>query len=57
VTLAQHGRLAEALLYARAALSNYESFGDRAADKISRAQGLIAMIEVDVAHQQGGGNA
>ena len=39
------GRGAEALEYARAALRNFETFGDRAAANIKKAQELIEWIE------------
>lgn len=38
-------RFEEALLYARAALKNFETYGDQAAEMIQRTQGLIADIE------------
>ncbi len=43
--LARQGRFSDALLYARAALTNFESFGDHAADRITQAQELIAQIK------------
>lgn len=45
VALAQAGRLVDAREYALAALRNYETFGDRAADKIEKTRGLVAWIE------------
>ncbi|MGB8643675.1 MAG: CHAT domain-containing protein [Anaerolineae bacterium] len=45
LTLANAGRLADARAYAYAALRNYETFGDRAAEEIERTRGLIARIE------------
>jgi tetratricopeptide (TPR) repeat protein len=39
------GRLVDALAYARAALRNYQSYGQRAADRVERARRLIAQIE------------
>jgi tetratricopeptide (TPR) repeat protein len=45
VALAQAGRLADAREYALAALRNYETYGDRAAEMIERTKGLIAEIE------------
>ena len=45
VALAQVGRLEDALDYARAALRNFESFGDRAAEMIERTRGLVGVIE------------
>lgn len=41
----QNGRLPDALLYARAALRNYESYGGRAKDMEDKTKGLIADIE------------
>ncbi len=38
------GRLEDALLYAQAALRNFETFDDRAAEEIQKTQGLIARI-------------
>lgn len=43
--LANAGRFDDALAYARAALRNYETYGDRAAADIQDTQGLIAKIE------------
>jgi tetratricopeptide (TPR) repeat protein len=43
--LAENGRLSDALLYARAALHNFESYGGRAKDWEDKAKGLIAEIE------------
>jgi hypothetical protein len=43
--LSQNGRLSDALLYARAALRNFESYGGRAKDKEDQTKGLIAAIE------------
>ena len=43
--LAGAGRFEDALLYAQAALRNYETFGERAADKIQKTQSLIGRIE------------
>ncbi len=37
--------LADALLYAQAALRNYATYGDRAAAEIQETQGLIEWIE------------
>jgi tetratricopeptide (TPR) repeat protein len=45
VTLAERGRFDEALLYARAALRNYESFAGRAAADEQDTRGLIEWIE------------
>lgn len=43
--LAQAGRLADARAYARTALRNYETFGDRADAQIQQTQQLLAAIE------------
>jgi len=45
LALLQAGCLADAREYAYAALRNYQTYGDRAADKIEKTQGLIAEIE------------
>ena len=45
LALANAGRLEDALLYAQAALRNFATFGDRAAEMIQRTQGLIGQIE------------
>jgi tetratricopeptide (TPR) repeat protein len=45
LALARAGRLADAREYAHAALRNYQTYGDRAAEEIERTQGLIADIE------------
>jgi tetratricopeptide (TPR) repeat protein len=45
LVLAQASRFDEALLYAQTALSNFETFGDRAAVDIQDAQQLIRLIE------------
>lgn len=45
IVLAQNGRLSDALLYARTALRNFESYGGRAKDKEDRTKELIAEIE------------
>jgi tetratricopeptide (TPR) repeat protein len=45
IDLHDAGRWQDALEYARAALRGYSTFGDRAADKIQKTQGLIAQIE------------
>jgi tetratricopeptide (TPR) repeat protein len=46
--LASAGRFADAREYAYAALRNYETYGDRAADKIQKTQELIEQIEEDL---------
>ena len=53
IALAQVGRFEEALLYAQAALHNYETFGDRTAADIQKTQKLIAAIE-EAQQGQGG---
>jgi tetratricopeptide (TPR) repeat protein len=45
IMLSQKGRLSDALLYARAALRNFESYGGRAKEMEDNAKGLIAEIE------------
>jgi tetratricopeptide (TPR) repeat protein len=55
LALGQAGRLADARSYAMAALANFESFGDRAADDIRKTQRLIEAIDQAAAEQGGGG--
>lgn len=50
VFLIQDNRLSDALLYARAALRNFESYGGRAKDMEDRTKGLIAAIEEHLNH-------
>ncbi|MFN8484637.1 MAG: CHAT domain-containing protein [Anaerolineae bacterium] len=45
LALAQDGRLGDALLYAQAALRNFEPYGAGAADMAQKTQELIALIE------------
>jgi tetratricopeptide (TPR) repeat protein len=45
VDLARAGRLPDARAYALAALRNYETYGDRAADEIQRTRRLLAHID------------
>ena len=45
ITYKDAGRLADALLFAQAAHRNFVQFGPAAADRVARAQGLIARIE------------
>ena len=45
LALRDAGRLVDAREYALAALRNYQTYGDRAAEMIQRTQGLIAEIE------------
>ena len=51
--LARAGRLADAREYAYAALRNYETYGDRAAEEIQRTREVIAVIE-QLIKEQGG---
>jgi tetratricopeptide (TPR) repeat protein len=51
VALAGAGRLRDALVYAKAALGNFESYGQRAAADIGDAKRLIAKIKKDPAEQ------
>jgi tetratricopeptide (TPR) repeat protein len=53
IALAQSGRLADAREYAYAALRNFETYGDRAAEQIQKAQRLIELIEQDMQEQGG----
>lgn len=55
LALLRADRLADARSYAVAALANYKSFGDRAADHIQRTQGLIQDIDEAAAEQGSGG--
>jgi len=55
VDLASAGRLADALLYATAALRDFEQVGAAAAATIDMARELIAMIEQDLASDGGQG--
>jgi tetratricopeptide (TPR) repeat protein len=48
LTLLDAGRLADARAYADAALANYRTFGDRAADRIQRAERLISHINEQI---------
>lgn len=49
ILLAQNSRLTDALLYARAALRNYESYGGRAGEDEEKTKRLIAHIEAELA--------
>jgi tetratricopeptide (TPR) repeat protein len=51
--LVRAGRLVDAREYASAALRNYQTFGDRAVEKIEKTQQLLAMIEEDLKAQGG----
>lgn len=46
IDLASVGRLGDALAFARAALHDFQSFGERAADSLRGAQSLITEIEI-----------
>jgi len=48
VTLRGAGRLADAREYAHAALRNFQTYGERAAEDIQDAQGLIELIEQEM---------
>ena len=49
VALARAGRLTDARAYADAALRNFETYGDRAADEIQKTHALLADIDRDLA--------
>ena len=51
IALAGAGRFGDALEYARAALSNFEGYGERAAEMIEKAKELIGKIEKDLKAQ------
>jgi tetratricopeptide (TPR) repeat protein len=53
-TLHRAGRLTDARAYAEAALANFRTFGDRAADNIQKTERLIAAIDQAVAKKAGG---
>jgi hypothetical protein len=53
ITLAENGRLEEALLWAQAALRDLESYGERVADQRAQAQRLITVIEQALAGKLG----
>ncbi len=55
IALLEADRLADARSYAVAALANFESFGDRAADHIQETQRLIEDIDQAAAKQGSGG--
>jgi tetratricopeptide (TPR) repeat protein len=48
IALARAGRLMDAREYAHAALRNFQTYGDRAAEEIQRTQGVIAEIKGDM---------
>jgi len=54
VTLATADRLSDARAYAEAALANFPTFGDHAADAIQKTESLIADIDEAVAKKAGG---
>jgi len=54
IALLDAGRLPDAHAYAEAALANFRTFGDRAADLIQSTEGLIAAIDQAVAKKAGG---
>jgi hypothetical protein len=54
LALADAGRLVDAREYALAALRNYETFGDRAAEEIERARGLVVEIEEAIKKAESG---
>ena len=47
--LLRNGRLSDALLYARAALRNFEAYAGRAGEMEEKTKRLIAQIEADIA--------
>jgi tetratricopeptide (TPR) repeat protein len=53
-TLLAARRLSDARAYAEAALANFRTFGDRAADHVQEAEGLIADIERAIAKKADG---
>jgi tetratricopeptide (TPR) repeat protein len=53
LALAEGGRLGDGVLWAQAALRDFQSYGDRAAADIAQTQGLIAAIEQDLGGSQG----
>lgn len=54
IALLNTGRPSDARAYAEAALANFRTFGDRAADNIQRTEHLIAAIDQAVAKKAGG---
>jgi tetratricopeptide (TPR) repeat protein len=54
VDLLKEGRVPDALAFAEAALHNFKTYGDRAADKIEKTQNLIALIRDAQAKQANG---
>ncbi len=48
IALADNERLSDALLYARAAIRNFEPYGQRAADQVKRTQEVIGWIEREI---------
>ncbi len=55
LVLRQGRRFDEGLLYAQAALRNYQEFGPGAADEVHNTQELIAAIEADMESVEKGG--
>jgi hypothetical protein len=54
LTLLNAGRLSDARAYAEAALANFRTFGDRAADRTQKTERLIADIDQAIAEKAGG---
>jgi tetratricopeptide (TPR) repeat protein len=53
IVLLSAGRFEDARAYAKASLANYRTFGDRAAEKIQKAEQLLALIDQAEANEQG----
>jgi hypothetical protein len=53
LALAQRGRLEDGVLWAHAALRDYQTYGDRAAADIAQTNRLMATIEGRLASGQG----
>jgi tetratricopeptide (TPR) repeat protein len=54
IALRGAGRLSDARAYAEAALANFRTFGDRAADPIQKTERMIAQINEELAKKAGG---
>jgi tetratricopeptide (TPR) repeat protein len=54
MTLSDAGRLPDARAYAEAALANFRTFGDRAADAVRRTERIITAIDQAIAKKAGG---
>jgi hypothetical protein len=54
IALRAAGRPSDARAYAEAALANFRTFGDRAADRIQHCESLIAAIDQAIAKKAGG---